>query len=97
MPCAGYRETLGEDAVVAHFQHWLDLHDTTAARVQVSEAHINSFLESLLALEFGGRGPVESEDEEPGFAGALTQAAAAERGAVSSLSRVAAPLLLLRQ
>ena len=44
---------------------------------------MNSFLESLLALEFGGRGPVESEDEEPAFAGALTKAAGSYRGAMS--------------
>ena len=49
---------------------------------------MNSFLESLLALEFGGRGPVESEDEEHTFAGALTQAAGAERGAASECSCV---------
>ncbi|KAK9835234.1 hypothetical protein WJX81_007757 [Elliptochloris bilobata] len=61
----GYEETLGEDAVVANFQHWLDANDTTAARTQATEANVNSFLESLLALEFGGGCLRDSEDEEP--------------------------------
>lgn len=66
----GYRETLGEDAVLAHFDHWLAAHDTNAARTQASEGNINSFLESLIALECGGR-LADSDDEDPERIGAL--------------------------
>lgn len=55
---------------MAHFQHWLDAHSTTAARTQANEANLDNFLESLLVLEHGGRCLAEDDDNEPVYAGA---------------------------
>ena len=55
---------------MAHFQHWLDAHNTTAARMQANEANLDNFLESLLILEHGGRCLAEDEDNEPVYVGA---------------------------